>query len=312
MGRLRRTWIDKEILRVLATKHWISRRDLVSKVYEKLKKKESVEKQKNQNRDSKTPISAGHSTIIRYLDDLRRQKRIFTVNPSEYKMFGIPRNDKRVTYLMRSLTRQDADHYREVIRALGSNIPAEREAALIEIESLNPFPLSPEELEGLVYMATEKSPPLKVTEAILRILHHNVKHNMIFPKNIENFERQLADFLQKLDRSDKRWMKSKSCAIWMLGILDSPSIITNLKDDISQGFSLEELKYCGYVLWPVANIIHRHQTDLFKFQQTVDEQKRIILFDIRIAAKHNLPKYQRNILEYKKKLEVDSDEIALT
>jgi len=59
----------------------------------------------------------------------------------------------------------------------------------------------------------------------------------------------------------------------------------------------------GYIHWTISKIIDEHKEELFDFQNTLDEVKSKIIFEIRKHAQNLLPTYELQYSKFKEKLE---------
>jgi hypothetical protein len=88
----------------------------------------------------------------------------------------------------------------------------------------------------------------------------------------------------------------------MLGIFNNPIVIEFLKKDILEKNELDRDIIYDYTQWSLAEIIDKSKTELFEFQKELDNEKRIIVFQIRKNASDYLTAYQENIKPYKERL----------
>lgn len=289
MGRIHRKEIDREIINTIEKDRIIDRKKLIEIVFSRLK-------------SSKKSESAGRSTIIRYLDELKRENLITILNKKDYKRFGVKKKDSRVVFYTLPHIIKEYEHYDEVIGVLNNGSESEKEMALIEIESLKTIILSPQNLSNLLFILNKNKSNL--SDKIIRILDYNF-NNFIFPSDISNFQKTLIKFLEK--NWDNIHKNIEAHIIWMLGVLGNEKVIDFLKKRIKEDFSDEELRDRGYSFWSVSNMIIQNQTELFRCGKDLSKEQKLVLFRIRYKAKENLDDYHKNILNYRNALGDSND-----
>jgi len=274
--------LDEIILEVITQKGYVRRKALIAEV-----KKQSKE------------ISL--ITFNRAIKRLSKLKSIITLTKKEYNRLGILDKDNRAKYLTTFKTGNKIKHYDQVLQLLDSKKDIEKKNALIEIESMmENVLLTPAQLLKLSgYLLKEE---IKISESIIRIIYNNIFERINFPLDLNKFQNNIINFLEKYDRkgiSDN----TKAHIISILGILDNDIIIDLIKKEVEQyKQDFEGIQHQGYSLWAVAKIIEEHSDDLFNFQNSLNDEKlSLTIFSLRKRAQENLVQYNTYYLKFKNK-----------
>jgi len=244
-------------------------------------------------------------TFNRHLNALEKEGKIKMLSSEESESYGIVDSDKRSVYIIEGSALMK--HYEVVIKSL-SKSGNERESALIELELLDPIdsspsrmviPLFPKNLTDLSNLL--KSENRENSERIVRILKKQIERYR-FPSDIDKFQENLIDCYKKFSKTSSKNSNLFSQILFILGIFNNPKVIELLKQDVLEKKNTERQISSDYNQWSLADIIDKSKTELFEFQKKLDNEKRLIVFQIRRSASDYLTAYQEHIKPYKERL----------
>jgi hypothetical protein len=234
--------------------------------------------------------------------------KIKILDSKELESYGIIDSDKRAVYIILIEGSDVMKHYDIVIKALNSKSKNERESALIELELLDPIdstpsriviPLFPKNLTELSNLL--KSEDRDNCERIIRILKKQIEKYRL-PSDIDNFQDNLIDCYKRFSKNSGKNSNLFSQILFMLGIFGNSKVIELLKQDVLEKKNTERQISSDYNQWSLADIIDKSKTELFEFQKKLDNEKRLIVFQIRRSASDYLTAYQKHIKPYKERL----------
>ncbi len=216
------------------------------------------------NKDRKDKLT--NITFNRHLESLIKLGELEKFKYPEYEKLGLFPKQKNSSYITSSQIASNIKHYDEVFSLLKDKNSLKRKNALIEIESMGgeKIILSPAQLNFLVNLLNKEE--YKLCENIIRIIYNSIDNNKIFPSKLENFQKELINFVEKYYRkglSDN----AQASVIYILGLLDNPFVLKFLKEEI-KGYheDFDTLVRKGYGSWAISKMIEDSKTELLKFQ----------------------------------------------
>ena len=260
--------------------------------------------------ETKNKSDIGIATINRHIRILLKQNTIVQIRYPDYKKYGINKEDKKAVYLVLASDTEQAKHYDTIIAALNSEDSKVMKNAMIEIESFEDVKLLPGQLSSI--SDALKTADLPTCYQIVRVIWGHFE-KLIFPSNLKQFEENLITCFERHRKSgiSSENYNLRSHILNILGELDNPIVIKFLKLDIEE-FNLAFLnniqnQYSSFHLGP---IIQKYRTELFNFSHGLPDDKKTVLFSIRLSLKNSTKVYERSIIRFKEKLiEVKNIEI---
>lgn len=262
-----------------------------------IRRKDLFDRIEKENKEQKVTLI----TFNRRMKSLVKLKELKLFKYPEYLKLGLFPKDKRSSYVTSLRVARDIEHYDEVFKLLEGKDLLKKKNALIEIESMRESTiLTPAQLNLLSALIGKED--IKLTENIIRIIYNSIEKNKIFPSNLEMFEKNLTNFLKKHERrgiSDN----THNHIIYLLGLLDSPFVVDLLKIKIRDYMEdFDSLKHKGYASWTIARLLDDSKKELFEFQNSLNEERSKVVFNVRSQAQSMLSTYDFHYPKFKEKL----------